>query len=1015
MRNAAIAIFAALMLLPGLIPAPSGAQASEGGFEFDRYHGYAEIKAELERVSAEYPGITDLMLLGKTWESRDLMAMRVTDNPELEEAEEPDILIMGGHHANELPSVEVPMFILKHILENYETDSGIRSLVDSNDIWFVPLVNPDGREYSMSTDPAWRKNRRPTDGGVGVDLNRNYGHLWGQQPGANHDPASSTYCGPSAFSENETMAIKNLAETVGFSISLSYHTYGQVIYYPWNNGIDTASPSGHILEAIAKDLGRFTGYTPMQGIDAYPTTGDSDDWLYADAGCLPFTIELGTQFVPPPDQLESLCRKNLGAALHAIGLAAEPESALLPDWTVMTYVSSDADIGLANEAFIDINEMESAGSTDDVKIIALYDGMATGDSKLYRIEKDPGGVNAGIISSILDDGGAIIPATDELDMSDPVVLRNFVNWTMANYPARQYLLSFWGHGDGVLEDFVPDKGNGLMISDLELALGEFHIDVIGFDTCSMGHFEVAMELMDIADIMIGSEAEEPLAGWDYSASMVKLVLEPWMAPDRLASIIVSDYLASNTVGYLTQAAIDLRVFRDRFVPALEEFISVSLDFAYDDYAETWFARNATDTFLDTRDTVDLFEFLIYLEPMSVSAPVQNRTARLLDMMDELVIFSGSGYSFPKARSMAVYFPLLMDPVSPHYSGLRFLDTGWLQYLEGMRNPAPRPFIRSTTPGTVNNTFGPYRVTAEIINGPEFPDILLMYRVNGGAWRLNNMGAQNGTLESDPFKAISGQPNGTVIEYFFDDVASNITEPYDVKWGGEVYLTITVFAECDVSLAWESFPDASNLTEGNATNFRLNAANLGPEPVTFNVTLTANRTASNLIIGWKVLTLQQGQHSIVEFNWTAQPGNWTINARASQSLVYDTDTNNQEVTSSLDVRAVNPPTPQEGWWSQYFGLVLVLTILWAAAIAVIISIIRKGRMRRTRAAARSIAAAKDFLATAEEFGADTITARALLVSAESALARNALPECENLVRRSREVAMDSVGGRNETQK
>jgi hypothetical protein len=681
----------------------------------------------------------------------------------------------------------------------------------------------------------------------------------------------------------------------------------------------------------------------------------------------------------------------------------------------MTYMSADADIGLANEALVDLNEMESAGSTDDVNIIVLYDGMATGDSKLYRIEKDPGGINVGIISPTLDDGNAIIPATGELDMSDPGVLRNFVNWTMANYPARQYLLSFWGHGDGVLQDFVPDKGNGLMISDLEPALGEFHIDIIGFDTCSMGHFEVAMELMDIANIMIGSEAKEPLAGWDYSASLVKLVLEPWMLPETLAANIVSDYLAANTVGYLTQAAIDLRVFRDSFLPKLEEFIAVSLDFAYDDYAETWFARNATDTFVDTRDAVDLFEFLGYLEPLSISQPVRNRAAGLLDMRDELVIRSGSGYSFPKARTMAVYFPMMMDPLSPQYSGLRFLETGWLQYLQAMKNPAPRPFIRSTTPGTVNNTIGPYRVTAEIIGGPEFPDVLLMYRVNGGAWQLNNMGALNGTLESDSYKAIPGQPNGTVIEYFFLDTATNITEPYEVNWGGETYLNITVFALCDVSLAWEYFPQASNLTEGNATTFRLNATNLGPEPVTFNLTLEANSTSHDVLVGWKVVTLQQGQYSLLEFNWTAQPGNWTVTARASQVSVYDTNASNQEAASPLNVLALNPLPPKEGWWSQYFVLVLVLTILWAAAILVIISIIRKGRMRRTREAARSIAAAKDFLATAEKFGADTTTAKALLASAEAALARNALPECENLVRRSREVAMESVGGRNETQK
>jgi murein tripeptide amidase MpaA len=162
---------------------------------FSAYNSYADIKGELDRISNYYSNFTALRTIGTTWEGRDIMALRVTDNPLLNE-DEPDLLIMGGHHGNELPSVEVPLYILEFLVGNYSTNGTVRKLVDTRDIWFVPLVNPDGREYTLSGQGEWRKNRRPIDldgdgipEGTGVDLNRNYGHLWGQQ-GTSTNPNS---------------------------------------------------------------------------------------------------------------------------------------------------------------------------------------------------------------------------------------------------------------------------------------------------------------------------------------------------------------------------------------------------------------------------------------------------------------------------------------------------------------------------------------------------------------------------------------------------------------------------------------------------------------------------------------------------------------------------------------------------------------------------------------------------------------------------------------------------------
>lgn len=991
------------MVLISLWPAPNlggdAARVQEPG----GYLSYMGIKQELERVSAEHPDIISLTVLGTTWEGRDIMALRLTDHPEDDEGE-PAILIMGGHHGNELASVEVPMHILNFLVENYADNSTVRNLVDNRDIWFVPLVNPDGREYALNHDTSWRKNRRPVDAdgdgtvdGVGVDPNRNYGHLWGQQ-GTSHVPSSSIYCGPEAFSENETRAVRSLAMAMNFSVSLSYHTYGEVIYYPWNNGLDTVSPRGDVLEAVARDMADMIGYTPMEGKAAYLTTGDSDDWLYSSTHCLPFTVELGTQFVTPPEQLEALCARNLGAAIHAMELAREPERALLPDWTFMVYMSADADVGLANEALIDLNEMEVAGSTPEVNIIVLYDGRATGDSSVYRIERDPGGFNTAIISPTVDDGGAIIPPTGELAMSDPEVLRNFVSWTLDNYPAQKYLLGFWGHGDGVLRTFVPDSGSGMSLVQVGPALAGFKLDIVGFDTCSLGHFEVASHLYPVADIMIGSQAEEPLAGWNYAVSLEKLLARPRMSSRELATIIVSDYLASRTEGYITQAAVDVAAVHHRLIPALADLVNVSSDFAHMDHGNYWLARNLTSTFIPRQDAVDLFEFLDRLKGRNVSGPVMDRLDRVLELREELVIHSGTGPLHPEATTMAVYFPRLEDPVSGYYSNyLAFLESGWDRHLALMKQPQPRPVMTHIPGIAADSSAGPYNVTASIENPGQGP-FLLFYREFPRAWQSIPMAREGNVLSG----AIPGQADGALIEYYLKDTASDITEPYEIKWGSRVYFNFTVVASCDVSLTWAETPPLT-VAAGNLTVLRLNCSNAGPEPVSATVVMTLNGTANNVILGIRELELGPGEHAQLEFNWTPTVGTWMLAARASPGTVRDTNVSNQSVMAWVNV------TGRAG--SAGNGLIIVLLVtVWTVPAALAIHILRKARRRRRESAARALNAARAFLETAREFGGDITEASILLARAEAALASGALPECEKLVSRARESAMNSVGER-----
>ena len=1007
MRSQIIPFIIAIVLFASILPGISHGQTDTSNFNFEEYNDYETIKAELEKLEENNPDIADLMVLGQTWEGRDILAMRVTDNPDTDEAGEPDILIMGGHHAKELPSVEVPMYILKFLIGNYSSNISVKNLVNSRDIWFVPLVNPDGREYNLSTGIEWRKNKRPidTDGdgtidGTGVDLNRNYGHLWGELPGTSHNVNDNTYCGPSAFSENETQAIKDLVTSQDFVISLSYHTYGEVIYYPWNNNIDTISPKENLLEAIAEDLGTFTGYDPMKGVDDYPTTGDSDDWLYADNDCLPFTIELGSQWAVPDDELLGLCQKNLQAALYALDIAEEPEQALLPDWTFIVYMAADTGDSLADEALIDINEMEVAGSSSNVNIVVLYDGEVHGDSMILHIQKDAGGFNSDIISPVVDDLGIITdPPNRELDMSDPTLLGNFTAWAMENYPAQNYMLDIWGHGNGVLKGFAEDQGNLMELNQMSEALDGLKLDIVGFDACSMGHLEMAAELVGISDILIGSEALEPIGGWDYATTLQSLVNNPSMKSRELASNIVNDYLESVTSTYITLSATDINVFSDSFIPAFNEFIGVSMDFVYEDYNSIWNSRNLTDTFVPTQDAVDFFEYLEKLNNNAITEPVSNRVQKLLEIRHDMIICSGTGTAHPDSDSVAIYFPIMGNSVPKEYLEIDFANTLWDEYLTFINNPVQVPTISNLNYFSTVNNSGPYSITASILPSGDY-DLELIYRINSESWNMKSMAYSDEKFNT----SIPGQANGSFIEYYFNLPDYNITEPYEVKWGLNYYFNFTVDAICDPEIV-DIIVEPENNTVGSITKFTVNCTNNGPDYTIINISLVLEGNTTEILLGWEIVTLQPGESTLLSWNWSSIQGTWNATAQAESILFRDSNPDNNGASVQMNI--------SDDMISQNNGdlelLYILLILILAASIPLVLFalVLKKGKKRRLEFARKKIISARNFVEMAEQFGGDITQPNIMLVNAELALKRGDVKGSEDWSRKARDNAMQAV--------
>ena len=208
------------------------------GPNFGDFHTFSETVEFLDELHATYPGITtDKMSIATTFEGRDVWAMKISDRPDLEE-DEPEVLIVALHHAREPAGLEATLHYMSWLCDNYATDPDAAFLVNNRQIWFVPVVNPDGYCHNEEMTPSgggmWRKNRRENEGSPcrGVDLNRNYPHEWGPV-GSSGDPCSNTYRGSEPATEPEVQGVIDLMLAHEFVTMISFHSVVGAILIPW--------------------------------------------------------------------------------------------------------------------------------------------------------------------------------------------------------------------------------------------------------------------------------------------------------------------------------------------------------------------------------------------------------------------------------------------------------------------------------------------------------------------------------------------------------------------------------------------------------------------------------------------------------------------------------------------------------------------------------------------------------------------------------------------------------------
>lgn len=328
-----------------------------------QYHTYQEMANELEQLATANPDIMELRSLGTSYEGREIWLVELV-NHNVQRDNQSGVLFMGAHHGNEKPSFEILIYFINHVVEYAHkpitdddgdglfnediidridndgdglidedpSEERIREALNNTVMYVIPMVNPDGVEADS------RKNRAPNYGpyghaseitSYGVDLNRNYAYRWilyylfpvNYHLVYNSLDSGFNYRGEYPFSEAETQAVKQFVETHAIEISLSFHSYGEFIIYPWMH-TSLPTPDEKVFISIGQNISRINDYYLYIGNNYFiprfgGTIGSSENWLYAEHDILSYTIELCSTRAPTdPTVVEDVCVTHVGVNLY---------------------------------------------------------------------------------------------------------------------------------------------------------------------------------------------------------------------------------------------------------------------------------------------------------------------------------------------------------------------------------------------------------------------------------------------------------------------------------------------------------------------------------------------------------------------------------------------------------------------------------------------------------------------------------------------------------------------------
>jgi len=371
------------------------------GFNYGSMGGFytlAEVNAELDEMYSLFPNlITQKVSIGNSIEGKPMYMVKISDNPNVSE-NEPQVFYTALIHAREPESMEQMIFFMFYLLENYGTDPEATYLVNNRELYFLPVINPDGYEYNRTTYPGgggmWRKNRRNNGGSYGVDLNRNFGPYayWNSSNGGSSTtPSSDTYRGTAPFSEPETANIKDFLATKYFKNALNYHTYGNYLIFPYA-ALDIETPDSSTFREFARDITSYNGYeygTTLQTV-GYSVRGSSDDYFYDGdvvmnhGKIFAMTPEVGsTGFWPSQSEIIPLAQENLRPNLYYAWAAGEFVKLINPSFSQQYFNPGDyIEISipqLRNKGLSDASNIALSLSSDNPQITINNGNISIGN------------------------------------------------------------------------------------------------------------------------------------------------------------------------------------------------------------------------------------------------------------------------------------------------------------------------------------------------------------------------------------------------------------------------------------------------------------------------------------------------------------------------------------------------------------------------------------------------------------------------------------------------------------
>ncbi|KAI5642822.1 zinc carboxypeptidase domain-containing protein [Phthorimaea operculella] len=288
-------------------------------FDWTSYFSLKDIYNWYVDLERTYPKEVAILHLGRTDEMREILGLKVVVKGSKRRSA---VIVEGGIHAREwIAPAFVTYFVDQLLKSRGDENTELGKIAKTYEFYFIPVMNPDGYEYSMKQDRMWRKNR---SGGHGVDINRNFDAGFGTT-GVSSNKKEEIYCGPHAFSEKESQAMKNLVARISDKLEyyLAFHSYGQYMIIPYAHikrhsaNYDEVYPI--LKQAKAKIQRRFgTKYTIGTAYETvgYTTSGVSGCWVkktYNVPYVATFELRDGGRhgFALPPKQILPTCQETL--------------------------------------------------------------------------------------------------------------------------------------------------------------------------------------------------------------------------------------------------------------------------------------------------------------------------------------------------------------------------------------------------------------------------------------------------------------------------------------------------------------------------------------------------------------------------------------------------------------------------------------------------------------------------------------------------------------------------------